>query len=942
VFLCYNWDDDKPWADSLHAELTVRGVRVFQDDKNIPFGDSLDPALREALLGSRMLVPLIGPDFHESPSCRRELLLALTAAYRLERGFTERVMPVIWRVRPSALRPRQLKSGMLLRREEHGVAAQAEIIAARVGKIRAADGRRFGDAPTSPKPEWYPRPLPTNRRFRGRGEVMWDLHESLLVRGKPGNRGHPVVSVTGPGGQGKSALCEQYARLFAEDHPGGVFLIRLGGSDRRVHADIRAALSQFHLQIRTITDRLGVPTGSDHEATLTALANDLANRPPYLWILDDVPSAVSQRQLELLFAPTDNGKTLISTRGRLRKCVSVEIELGPLDRRDCVRVLTTERPLPPDATLERKAAADITDDLGWLPLGLTIAAGLTTLPTFTDYRTLSEDLRRTSPDFLELAGHLADELPVGYAKPLSATLIRSFAGLTDAGRDALAVTSVFGPAPIPFDLVDGVLKQLDRLSAEPGLQRMGLHGLAHDLGDGSYLMHALVARAARFHFPAAHLARLHSLASELIGNALEAGRGDFNRTRSTQPYLAHVLPLATTMEWPTAAVQRHMLNEAGRSQYELGDTAGALHSMTILHEISQRSPDVDEETQLAVLVNLGATHYGQGNLSEALRIQQDVAVRFEALKGAEHLDTLQAKENLANTLSGVDEIHSARSLLTEVYRARRNAMGKTDRATLIALNNLVIAVGRSGSRRLALRLALGAWALWHRAVGPDTPQTLECVENIGNNLLFLGYPQEAAATHAYVAQRRRVVLGPDHPDTIDAAENIAVARRQSYGPVYAERLRVQGPVHPDTLQTLRRMLQANLRDQAVQNDALAATRIVETVDDPVDDVRLDGEQADLLAEIVALAAEFEQHQEASHDPDDPRALRAKVLLAHALAAADQLDGQLDAALAIVADSRDGLEEAAAQHPHTIEPYDLTNAETIHHWILGLKGEDPYY
>ncbi len=68
MFLCYNWDD-KQWADELHTELTRLGVRVFQDDKGIRHGDTLDPALLKALLGSRMLVPLIGNTFHQSATC---------------------------------------------------------------------------------------------------------------------------------------------------------------------------------------------------------------------------------------------------------------------------------------------------------------------------------------------------------------------------------------------------------------------------------------------------------------------------------------------------------------------------------------------------------------------------------------------------------------------------------------------------------------------------------------------------------------------------------------------------------------------------------------------------------------------------------------------------------------------------------------------------------
>lgn len=939
VFLCYNWDDDKSWADELHAELAARGVQVFQDDKNIPFGDTLAPALREALLGSRMLVPLIGPHFHESPSCRHELLTALTAAYRLEEGFTERVMPVTWRVRPSALRPRQLKHPKLLTREKHDAAEQAEIIAAKVAQIKA-DDRRFGDAPHPNAPRWYPRALPTNKRFHGRGETMWELHEALLAKHRPGNRGPSVVSVRGDGGLGKSALCEQYARWFAEDHPGGVFLIRLGGSDLRVRSDPRVMVSRFHLELREIARALDLPAVPDVDATIAAITGELAEREPYLWIVDDIPSTVDETDLERLLAPTSNGHTLISTRGRLAKCVSEEIDLKPLHQRACLAVLTNERPLSAGRRHERAAAAGIVDDLGRHTLGLTIAAGLTTRPNFSGYDALRDELQQSTPDSLELAAHLRDELPTGYAKPFSATLTRSFETLTDAGRDVLAVSSVLGPAPIPLDLVTGVLARSNRRAAEQGLQRLRAHGLADDLDDSFYLVHALVARAARFRLPPALREQLRDRACELIGDALEVARTHFDRTRSTAPYLPHVLPLTSTTEWPSGQSQWHLLNEAGRSHYELGDTASALHSLEILHEQVEQSPEADEDTRLVALASLGAAHFGQGNLSEAQRIQEESARRYEELKGREHPDTLQTNENLANTLSERGQFDNARTLLTEIYRARRDTKGKTERATLITLNNLVLAVGRCGSHRLALRLASGAWALWHRAVGPDAPETLECVENIANNQLLLGNADEAAATHTHVAARRSVVLGPDHPDTIDAEENIATARGSSYWPIYANRLRVQGPAHPDTLETLRRLLKASLAVEA-PGITVASTPDVEPAGTSVDGVQLDDEHADVLAEILRLAVEY-QEQEAPHGPADPRALRAKILLSHAMAAADQYEGQLDVALIIATDSRDGLEEAAARTPGAVEPYDLAIAESIHHWILEQQDEEPTY
>ncbi|NUT97761.1 MAG: toll/interleukin-1 receptor domain-containing protein [Saccharothrix sp.] len=916
VFICYNWDD-KDWADALHAALEALGVRVFQDDKNIPYGDTLDPALRENLLGSRMLVPLLTPTFHQSPSCRKELLIALTAAYRLDQGHTERVMPITWRTRPSALRPRQLKRPKLLTREGHDVADQAAIVAAKLARL--ADDRRFGDAPQPREPEWYPRGLPANKRFRGRGEVMWELHEALRVKAKPGNRGHPVVSVRGDGGEGKTALCEEYARLFAEDHPGGVFVLRLGGSDRRGRLD--AVRTRLHHQLREIADRLGVEAAGGTDELAAAVGRQLRAREDYLWLVDDVPSSVDEPLLTALYAPTDNGRTVLTTRGELAGVVSEELVLDPLDERSCVELLTAAHELPKGPSSERSAALGIVADLGRNALGLTIAAGLTRTAGFTGYADLRQDLRRTVPEALETAAHLTD-VPLAYRKEFSATVLRGFQALPDAGRDALALSSVLSDAPVPPDLVDEVLQAAGRRVPTDGFRTLVQRGMATRLDDDSHRVHALLARAARFHFPTEHRRRWHRTAVDAIGDSLEAARDRFDVTRSITARLPHVITLATTDEWPPGPSEWHALNETGRSQYELGDTAGALYSLEILHRSCESSAAADEETRLVALVSLAAAHFGQGNYPTAAELQRESVTRLSALVGESHADTLQAKENLANTLGKLAEHDESLALHRSVYRDRSDLHGSTSRGTLITLNNLVLAVGRSGSWRLALRLALGAWARWQRAAGPDVPETLEAVEAIGHNLLRLGHAEDAANTYDHVHARRKAVLGPDHPDTIDARENAATARGWTYWAVYAERLRAQGPAHIDTLETAQRLLNANLAMRSGDGDVM-------TLDD-------------VVVEVLDLAVAFAD-RESAHGPADPRALRANVVLAHALGAAGEVVGdQLEAAVAIVEDARDGLAEAAARTPLAVEPFDLDIAEVVHHWLLGLAGEQPRY
>jgi TIR domain-containing protein/tetratricopeptide repeat protein len=939
VFLCYNWDD-KQLTDELHAALVARGVRTFQDDKSIPFGDALDPKLRDALLGSRMLVPLITPAFHDSPSCRKELLTALTAAYRMEEGFTERVMPVTWRVRPSALRPRQLKRAKLLAFEGHRVEELAEIIADKVHRIRASDDRRFGDAPRYPDPAWYPVALPSNKRFQGRGELMWDIHESLLVKDKPGNRAHPVVSVRGDGGQGKTALCERYAHLFAEDHPGGVFVIRLDGSDRR-RSDGARTMTLLHQQLRQIASRLGPHVHADTTDGLVAvIGNELGARMPYLWLVDDVPSTVGEELLKLLWAPSGNGKTLVTTRGRLGGVLTDEFELGPLDEHDCVRVLTAASGLPRGRSEERTAVAEVAADLGHNALGLTIAAGLTRTAGFTSYQALRDELRRTAPDALELAAHLTD-VPLGYRKEFSTTLMRSFAALHDEGRDVLAVTSVLGSAPLPLDLVNEVLARVARPPGGPGFTQMIEHGLAAELGDDTHSVHALIARAARFFFPSEYRRRLRDASADVIGDSLEAARDSFHRTKVLSARLPHMVALVTTSEWPPVQAGLHGLNEAVRAQTDLGDTAGALHSAKVLHRSCAESADVDDETKLQVLVSLGAALFGQGEYTEARRVQEEAVHGLRTLRGQDHADTLQAEENLGILLGKLDLTAESRALLGQVCRRRSVTSGPTARQTLTALNNYVLAVVRDGSPRLGLRLALVAWARWQWTASPNTPGTLDIVEAVGHCLFFLGRRQEAAETYAYVADQRRAELGASHPDTIDAEENAATARQLSQWPVYAERLKVQGPAHVDTLGTLLRLLAMSLRDY--RPGAYTALESSAAAPEPLGDLdpRLDGDHAEMLADAVSLAAQLDD-QETIHGPDDPRALRAKVLLAHALAAADQMDGQIEVARVIVEDSRDGLEEAAARRPDTVEPTDLDVAEAVHHWVLELMGEHPDY
>lgn len=166
----------------------------------------------------------------------------------------------------------------------------------------------------------------------------------------------------------------------------------------------------------------------------------------------------------------------------------------------------------------------------------------------------------------------------------------------------------------------------------------------------------------------------------------------------------------------------------------------------------------------------------------------------------------------------------------------------------------------------------------------------------------------------------------------------------SHYALYADRLRTQGPMHPATVTTLRALLRGELADLPAPQDPGSALGEPSALPDGVtpEDVHLDGDHTELLSELLVAAIDFQERQVDLHGPDSPEAARATLSLAHALAAADQYEGQRDEALLLAQDAREGIDDWAARSPDAVTARDQEVARSLHHWILGTRGEEPTY
>ncbi|MBB5917505.1 tetratricopeptide (TPR) repeat protein [Nocardia transvalensis] len=775
VFLCYK-SEDLAVALALHQAMKSRGLEVFLDKIEGEIWAPLTRSIEQALARSRTLVALITENFPISPHCREELHVALSAAYYLDAGETSRVMAVVQGISPDHVRPAQLT----MYRLPYGGAPPAELVETIVRNVQAHDGF-IGDAPTVTVRNWYPQELPGNRYFRGRFDELWDIHSGMRAREKNRDRGKPCVVVSGLGGQGKTALSLQYARLFARDHPSWVFVLDLAGSDGRSDSGHFSVETRFNEHLRLIAAGLSLPDPAGIPAALDALD------APYLWILDDVPAGTHREQLFRMLAPTRAGRTLITTRGRFERFGSHEFTLRELDKVIGAAVLTAYCPA---ASTDRQAVRDIVKMLGGHPLGLTIAAGLTTLPSFAGYQGLLTDLSSTEPDRLEGA-HLEAELPAGCSVSFSRVLLRSFNSLGDAGREVMCAASVLAPARIPRNLLFGIVGRANGGDEfDDGVGRGAARGLL-SIDAAGCSMHPLVARAVRaLVWPPSRRILFRTAAMAELTAAVERTRDEY-RHREVLDYLPHVRAVAGLLpggdNWDIGLDERYLLNETGRVQSEAGSTRDALATFEAFRKVCTRNT-VDPHTYCVVLTGLAVAHGLEGHHSIALSLKLEAVRILSAERGPAAAETLTAVNNLAVTHLEMEHYEEAYEQLRMVYILRRDHgdLGPTHRDTLIALNNLAIArrhLGRTDAerdlnRRIAHRISIAAWDRWRRIAKPDDQNALNALNGLALSYRSLGFLAEALRLTTDLYARRETLLGPDHPDTLGTLENKLILQEE--------------------------------------------------------------------------------------------------------------------------------------------------------------------
>ncbi|PWA82508.1 toll/interleukin-1 receptor (TIR) domain-containing protein [Artemisia annua] len=124
VFLSFRGEDTrKNFVDHLYTALGQRLIRTYKDDITLPRGESVGPALLEAIEESNIAVIVFSKNYADSSWCLDELVHIMKC--REDMGLT--VFPVFYDVDPSEVRYQKRKFGEAFSKQEMKNVTKAEL-----------------------------------------------------------------------------------------------------------------------------------------------------------------------------------------------------------------------------------------------------------------------------------------------------------------------------------------------------------------------------------------------------------------------------------------------------------------------------------------------------------------------------------------------------------------------------------------------------------------------------------------------------------------------------------------------------------------------------------------------------------------------------------------------------------------------------------------------
>ncbi|MBD2608599.1 tetratricopeptide repeat protein, partial [Scytonema hofmannii FACHB-248] len=581
-------------------------------------------------------------------------------------------------------------------------------------------------------------------KFVGREKELAHLHQLLQE-----NDSVAVAAVAGMGGVGKTELALQYALLHREFYSGGICWCGVKSGDVGLQV---VQFARIHLDLNPLTDL------------------DLIGQVKYCWqrwrggnvllVLDDV---TIYKDIQPYLPPSSTRfKVLMTTRKHFGKIPKLPLDvLQPQAALELLgKLIGDERidltPQPPslrgkgefsspplageglgERSIGEVVALQLCERLGYLPLGIELVGRY--LARKEDL-SLAEMLQRLEKKKLKERSLSQPEENMTAQLGVQAAFELSWEELKDTDKQLACLLSLFAAAPIPWELVESCLPDVDAEEIEESRddQLLKLH-LLQRKEKGIYQLHPLL----REFFQA-----------KLEAPPFQENSGDVKRGFArVMVAVAKDIPETPTLEQISAV------------------SLAILHLAEVANNLIQY---VNDNDLTGVFIGNARFYDGQGLYNQALPWYKQCLEVTKKRLGEEHPFVAESLNNLAGLYNSQGRYSEAEPLLIQALALRRKLLGEEHPDVAVSLNNLAGLYRYQGRYSEAEPLYIQALALYRKLLGEEHPDVARSLNNLAALYVSQGKYSEAEPLDIQALALRRKLLGEEHPDVARSLNNLAL------------------------------------------------------------------------------------------------------------------------------------------------------------------------
>ncbi|YCK33917.1 FxSxx-COOH system tetratricopeptide repeat protein [Actinomadura sp. ATCC 39365] len=520
-----------------------------------------------------------------------------------------------------------------------------------------------------------------------------------------------IQAVVGLGGIGKSELALQYSIRHRDTYK-QLWWIEAGTPE-----SIQAGLARLCRTLCTAISSVAAAQAPTEEAAAWALAW-LSSRSDWLVVFDNVDEI---DHLQPYLGQLQAGHAVITSRRDIGwREIATVVHLDVLSRVDAVELLS--QTISGSAIWVPSLANELAEELGGLPLALKQAGAYIAATPGMDLPRYLRLLRTAPRRVLTADGHRGRGSEQVIARTWAVTQDRI------AETDPLAVRllrllACYAPDHLPCQVLYGV-DGADEMAVAEALGALASYSMINRSPDGQHIsVHRLVQSVTLADLSDDELTAVRTTAAQ----RLEAVLPNEPKDISFWPLYARLLPHARAVLAPDSSAMRNVIDYL--------DASG------------------DDRT--------------------AQTLQQHRVKALSERLGAEHIETLTARNNLARWTGLAGDREAARDQYVALLPVMERVLGPKHPDTLSSRANFAFFTGWAGDQLAAREQYEILLPMMEQVLGPEHPSTLSTRADLARWTGFVGDACGAQDQYKALLPIVEQVLGLEHPSTLSARANFA-------------------------------------------------------------------------------------------------------------------------------------------------------------------------